>query len=34
MPFSPTWMKLDSYTKRSKSERENQIPHDTNIFGI
>ena len=28
MPFSPTWMKLDSYTKRSKSERENQIPYD------
>ena len=28
MPFAATWMKLDSHTKRSKSERERQIPYD------
>ena len=28
MPFATTWMDLDYHTKRSKSERESQIPYD------
>ena len=28
MPFAATWMKLETHTKRSKSERERQIPYD------
>ena len=28
MPFAATWIELETHAKRSKSERERQIPYD------